>query len=272
MRGFLVGTIPVRRRKPLLVILFSTGVVMQNKTLYLSLLLIMISLTGLVPGCSKESSMEPQPEYYLAAKSTTLSVRQYADHHNREVNRLLELDRHSGCLKRHLVKEFPNLVQGMDRRNPDMAGGRDQFLRSRLLLPTLIRLHQRGHRPLEIFSLLQRCRNDFSRRQNVHPEILVGLDSAVQFLLARDTAQLSSSLYDLKQLTDRVGSAEEKCVVGVLVGSFERSQQNRTEEWYWPWIIFYDFIGSLQGGGNISAIFSAWAELMLRDFPCPVYP
>lgn len=245
---------------------------MQNKALSLSLLLIMISLAGLIPGCSKESSLEPEPEYYLAAKSTTLSVRQYADHHNNEVNRLLELDRQSGSLKHHLVKEFPNLVQQMDRRNPDMAGGRDQYLRSRILLPTLIRLHQRGHRPLEIFSLLQRCRNEFSQRHNVHHEILAGLDLVVQFLLAKDTDQLGRSLHDLKQLTDRVGSAEDKCAVGVLVGSFERSQQNRIEEWYWPWVILYDFIGSLQGGANISAIYSGWAELMLRDFPYHGHP
>ena len=153
-----------------------------------------------------------------------------------------------------------------------MVGTERQSLESQKILPKLINLNNRGHRPLEVFGLLQHCWNNYTRRNLVHPGIVSGLNAAVRYLLSRDTHGLSTHLRELQILTDNVGSAADKCIVGVFLGSFEHTMQTKREEWYWPWIVVYDFIGSIIGGSNISAIFSGWAEIMFQDFPVPLYP
>lgn len=240
---------------------------MKNITLFLFVWLVVF-----LAGCGKESSVEPEPPYYLAENSASIGTQDYAHAHNSEVQRLLLLDRDTGCLKRHFEAEFETLLQEINQRNPEMAGTRKQFLDSQEILPNLINLHNRGHRPLEIFGLLQHCWKNYTRQHAVHPEIQTGLNSAVRYLLARDTNHLSACLLELQILTDKVGNTEEKCMVGVFLGSFEYSMQTRREVWYWPWIVVYDYIGSIVGGANIAALFSGWAEIVFQDFPSPLYP
>ena len=242
---------------------------MKEKELSLYLLFIMISVLALVPGCSEKSSVDPHPGSLIEAKTAALSVDDYSLHHNTQVQRLVANEGHSDSPKTDLIEKFSSLVEKMDADHPEMAGNPSQVANSREILPTLVHLDGRGHPPLEVFSLLQRSRSEFESRHEVHPEISEGLDSATGLLIKRDFSGLSQHLQNLKILTDRIGSEDQKCVVGVLQGSFMRAQQAKSDPWYWPWVIIYDFIGSMIGGSNISALFSGWAEMALRDIPFP---
>lgn len=240
---------------------------MKEKELSLYLLFIMISMLALVPGCSDDSSVDPNAGSFFEQKIAPLSVDDFSLHHNTQVQRLVANDGHSNSPKTDLIEEFISLVKMMDTDHPEMAGSSLQFAKSREILPTLVHLDRRGHPPLEIFSLLQSSRREFENRHEVHPEISKGLDSATGLLMKRDFNGLGHHLQNLKILTDRIGSEDEKCVVGVLRGSFLRAQQAKSDPWYWPWVIIYDFIGSMIGGSNISALFSGWAEMALREIP-----
>jgi len=245
---------------------------MPHQPLKLSLLFLIITFSHLISGCSKEAALEPEPQYYLAQKTQEFTVRDYADYHNSQVEQLLLSDHHTRVISHHFLEEFPDLVRQMQEQNPQFSTNQWQVYRSRKVLPSLLRLHRRGHRPLEIFNFLQRARNEFSLRNQVHPEIMAGFDEAVKMLLARDARGLQKCLLRLQDTADRFGSAREKCAAGVLLGSFERFQARQNEEWYWPWIILYDFVGSLIGGEHVSVLFSGWAEMMFRDFPFPQGP
>lgn len=240
---------------------------MRRIPFYLSLILALAGLVGLSPGCSRESSLEPSEKLCRAEKIKVLRVRDYADHHNKEVQRLILLDHNTKSLSQNILDEYENLALEMDLRNPEMAAGINRVQASLKLLPALNALHRRGHPPLDIFSLLQQCLAEFSIKREANNEILKGLDSATHLLLARNNHQLNTCLMGLQKLADNAGSPNEKCIVGVFLGSWERMLEINSEKWYGPWIVLYDFIGSLVGGSNIGSIYSGWAELMFMEWP-----
>jgi hypothetical protein len=235
---------------------------MRKFSLLLILLLAVGGFTTLTPGCSRNSPSEPAKD--LVQASGPLNSRQYADYHNRQVDRLTSQDHRDGCLKRILGSGFEEILREMEKQNPHIAVSRWEIRKSRELLPTLEKLHNRGHQPGEIHSLLELCLREFGERPGAQHLITANLNLAVRLLIARDIKQLGQQLEKLATQVDRWGSPAEKCVVGVMLGSFERALDKLNQgvkfAQYWPCVVMYDMIGSLVGGAGVASIFSAWAE------------
>ena len=250
---------------------------MQKLFMTLALIFGLLGLMILTPGCADQNPTESSAKLLTVSSNQVPDVRRCADYHNSEVERLIRLDRRTGCLSRHLMGDFQSILQEMARRDPDMAADREQIQRARETLAVLLRIQGAGHQPREIIQVMKRCFADFVYRTNTHPVIIKSIEEALALLISQDTQQLNDQLVQLKSLTDDLGSPEEIGVVGVFLGSFERSLGKRYEDpnqpWWWRWVIIHDVIGSFYGGPGVGAIFSAWAELIFIDmFPHGYHP
>ncbi len=250
---------------------------MQKLFITLALIFGLIGLMVLSPGCADQNPTKTSTKLLMESSNQAPDVSSYADYHNSEVERLIRLDRRTGSLSRHLISDFQAILEEMARRDPDMATDSEDIQRGRETLAVLLRIQSAGHQPQEIIRVLKRCFADFANRTDTHPAIIKGIEEALALLIAQNAQPLNNQLALLKSLTDEMGSPEEKGVVGVFLGSYERFLSKRYEDpnqpWWWPWVIIHDVIGSFIGGPGVGAIYSAWVELMYIDiFPHGYHP
>ncbi len=245
---------------------------MQKLFITLALIFGLLGLLVLTPGCTDQTPTETSTKMLMESSKAALNVRRCADYHNSEVDRLLQLDRQTGCLSCNLMRDFQSTLLDMAQRDPEMAAGKEQIQRGREFLEVLLRIHSAGHQPVAIIRVMNRCFADFVHRADTHPIIIKEIEEALALLIAQDIQELHDKLVHLKTLADELGSPEEIGVVGVFLGSFERSLGKRYEDpnlpWWWRWVIINDVVGSFIGGPGIGAMYSSWAELIYIDmFP-----
>ncbi len=244
---------------------------MQKPALIILLLILIGSLLSLAPGCSQETTgiTESAPK----TEAPDPDVREYADYHNSQVERLLRRNRDEGCLGDGLVLEFEALVREMGSRNPRMAVSPESIRQGKALLPSIYRIHRRGHRISEVKHLWENCLKDFCRNQDVHPEIIKNLRQSVDDLFSKSPDQMAKQLKQLEKMANEIGSQAEKCVVGVFLGSYERSWVHLGENTKFvnlqKIVVIWDMIGSFVGGAGIGAIFSSNAEIMVAGLFIP---
>ena len=224
-------------------------------------------------GCSDQNPVKISNKSVLDSNPAVLDVQRCADYHNTEVERLKILDKETGCLSENLFGDFQAILEEMATRDPAMAAGRDQMDRSREILATMVRIQNTGHQPLEILDILRLCIEEFEQGTETHPSVMKNLEEALDLLISDESHLLNDKLIQLKSLTDELGSAEEIGVVGVFLGSHERSLNKRYEDpnrpWWWRWVVISDVMGAYAGGPAVGAIYSAWTELFFVDMDPP---
>ncbi len=226
---------------------------------------VLILLGILVASCGRESPAEPMNLTPLQAKNLTPLVRQYADFHNREVQRLIlqHQDDPAG------LDNIENNLRQMAALNPSLAAGNADLQQAREIWRLLKLVPPGGSQPREITGLLNRALDHLQAQGEVRPEVHEGLTRAVALLLAEDAIGLRDCLLQLQRMADNGGSRVEKEGVGVFLGSLERNFGKRNEDpsgaWYWPWVISHDVIGTFFINLEFGALCSALAELRMSS-------
>lgn len=134
------------------------------------------------------------------------------------------------------------------------------------------RLFARGLRPADLHSLTGRvladARTDPELRATFHDH----LRHCLELLLDNRPQALPQAVEELAELARLGGSPREAEIAGVFLGSVRRwSERVRIQQdhpWY-PWVVGMDQLGTLIGGPEMGALWSADAELIVFTIIIP---
>ncbi len=241
----------------------------------LGLILSLIGLMILTGGCTDQNPESTLIPTGIELSATKPDVSDCAAYHNLEVDRLLLLNKRNEFLGNNLKRDYQATLKEMALRDPLMATSAEQIEQSWKVLVTLLQIQQERHQPIEIIRIMKGAFDDFTNRSKTNSEVVGKLEEALTLLISQDQQLLGEKLNHLKILTDRIGTPEEIGVVGVFLGSLERStnkQRSGTDyPWWWRWVVFNDVVGTFSGGPQVGAYFSAMAELIYQDLFPPGY-
>ncbi len=247
---------------------------MRKQWSTLALLFGTLCLLVLAAGCNEQSPTEAVNADLKLVDLSPITVRDYANYHNSEVEHLLRRSQQNGCLAKDTTEEFPLLMKHLIARSPDLGCSEDQLAKGQRVLSTLINLPANLLALQDIHNIALRCLSGFVLRAHCPPLLAVDLVQALALLHSDNPQKLQAKLIELQLWADENSNQEIKGVLGVFLGSLERSMGNKVsmgdEPWYWRIVIFEDVIGAFIGGPGMGALYSSYAEYMFSTL-YPIY-